>query len=175
MIGLLRGLPAEVWALRAVVCLGPMLALWSAAPTGFVPSAFVVAVVAVTALLSAARPEHIVGFLAQLVVLVWWALTVGSSMPLGSLVGAAGLLSAHVAAVLLGYGPPEMRVGADLTLLWVGRAALAFLAAPVVWLAARAYAGHATPTSFWLAGLATALVAAIVAAVVVPAGDPVRG
>ncbi len=64
-----------------------------------------------------------------------------------------------------------MPVGADLVLLWVPRGAVAWLAALVVWLTARAYAGHATPAVFWLAGLAAALVGAVVAAVVAPTRD----
>ena len=84
---------------------------------------------------------------------------------------AGGLLAAHVAALLLGYGPARMEVGADLVMLWVPRAAAVWLAALVVWLTARAYTGHATPTLFWLAGLAAALVGAVVAAVVIPTRD----
>ena len=64
-----------------------------------------------------------------------------------------------------------MEVGADLVMLWVPRAAAVWLAALVVWLTARAYTGHATPTLFWLAGLAAALVGAVVAAVVIPTRD----
>jgi ABC-type Fe3+-siderophore transport system permease subunit len=94
-----------------------------------------------------------------------------SAMPAGALLAAAAMLAAHVAGVLLGYGPPEMAVDPELAVLWVVRAALVWLAAPAVWFAARVYDGHATPTSFWLAGLATALVGAVVAAVVVPARE----
>jgi hypothetical protein len=64
-----------------------------------------------------------------------------------------------------------MQVGPDLVVLWVPRGAVVWLAALVVWLTARAYTGHATPTLFWLAGLAAALVGAVVAAVVVPTRD----
>ncbi len=64
-----------------------------------------------------------------------------------------------------------MEVGADLLVLWVPRAAAVWLAALVVWLTARAYTGHATPTVFWLAGLSAALVGAVVAAVAVPTRD----
>ena len=167
----IRGIPTSVWVLRLVVVLGSLLALYAAAPEGFVPSPFVGAVVLVLAGRFAVRPEHFVGSVALSVVLVWWALHVGSSVPAGALVAAAGLLAAHVAAVLLGYGPPQMEVGADLVVLWVPRAALVWLAALVVWLTARAYTGHATPTLFWLAGLAAALVGAVVAAVVVPTRD----
>jgi hypothetical protein len=171
MNSLFRGVRTSVWVLRALAALGPLVALWSAAPAGFVPSPFVVGVVAIASIAYALRPEHFSGPVVMVVVLLWWALSVGSAMPVGSLVAAAGLVAAHVAGVLLGYGPPTMPVDADLTLLWVFRGAATWLAAPVVWFAADAYSGHATPTSFWLVGLATALVGAVVAAVVVPARD----
>ena len=168
---MIRGLPTGVWVLRLVIVLGSVLSLYAAAPEGFVPSPFVGAVVLVLAGIFAVRPEHFVGSVALSVVLVWWALHVGSSVPAGALVAAGGLLAAHVAAVLLGYGPARMEVGADLVMLWVPRAAAVWLAALVVWLTARAYTGHATPTLFWLAGLAAALVGAVVAAVVIPTRD----
>jgi hypothetical protein len=164
----IRGVPVGVWALRAVVVAGSLVALYSAAPEGFVPSPFVGALVAVVSGAFALRPEQFVGSVALALVLVWWALVVGTALPDGSLVAAAALLAAHLAAVLLGYGPPQMSVGRDLVLLWVPRGAAVWLAALVVWLTARAYTGHATPTLFWLAGLAAALVGAVVAAVVVP-------
>jgi hypothetical protein len=168
---LVRGVHTSVWALRLVVLLGPLVALWSAAPSGHVPSPFVVALVAVLGIGYAARPENFSGPIVMAVVLLWWALSIGSAMPVGALVAAAGLVAAHVAAVLLGYGPPQMPVDTDLALRWAFRAAASWLAALVVWVAADAYSGHATPTSFWLVGLATALVGAVVAAVVVPARD----
>lgn len=168
---LVRGVHPSVWALRVVVVLGPLVALWSAAPSGHVPSPFVVAVVAVLGLGYAARPENFSGPIVMAVVLLWWALSVGSAMPVGSLVAAGGFVAAHVAGVLLGYGPPRMPVDADLALMWAFRGAASWLAAALVWFAADAYSGHATPTSFWLVGLATALVGAVVAAVVVPTRD----
>jgi hypothetical protein len=167
----IRGIPVSVWTLRAVVVLGSLLALYAGAPEGFVPSPFTGALVAVLAAAFALRPEHFVGSVALSVVLVWWALHVGSAVPTGALVAAAALLAAHVAAVLLGYGPPQMRVGADLVVLWVPRTAVVWLAALVVWLTARAYTGHVTPTLFLLTGLAAAVVGAVVAAVVIPTRD----
>jgi hypothetical protein len=169
---MIRSIPVSVWTLRAIVVLGSVLALYAATPEGFVPSPFAGALVVVLSVAFALRPEHFVGSVALSVVLVWWALHVGSAVPAGALVAAGGLLAAHVAAVLLGYGPPQMHVGADLVVLWVPRAALVWLAALVVWLTARAYTGHATPTLFWLAGLAAAVVGAVVAAVVIPTRDP---
>jgi hypothetical protein len=170
-IGMLRRAHASVWVLRIIVVLGPLVALYAAAPEGFVPSPFVAAVVLAASVGFAVRPEYFVGSAVLAVVLIWWALVVGSAVPDGTLVAAAALLAAHVAALLLGYGPPEMPVGTDLVLLWVPRGAVVWLAALVVWLTARAYTGHATPALFWQVGLAAALVGAVVAAVVVPTRD----
>jgi hypothetical protein len=167
----LRRIPRSVWCLRGTAALGLLASVWAAAPEGIVPSPFVVVVVAALGVGYAFRPEHFVGSVALGVVLVWWALHVGSSMPVGALVASAAVLASHVAGVLLGYGPPRMAVGLDLVAAWVVRGALVWLAAPVVWLAARAYSGQASPTSFWLAGLAVALVGAVVSAVVVPTRD----
>jgi hypothetical protein len=165
---MVRRVPWSVWCLRAVAALGPLLALAAGAPEGVVPSLFVVVVTAALGLAYAFLPEHFVGSIVLVLVLLWWSLHVGSSMPGGALVAAGALVASHVAGVLLGYGPPRMAVGADLVLPWVVRGALVWLAAPVVWVAARAYGGEASPTSYWLGGLAVALVGAVVGAVRVP-------
>jgi hypothetical protein len=172
---MIRGVRRSVWVLRAVAAVGPMVALWAAAPEGHVPQAWVVAVVALLSLGYAVRPEHFVGSIVLGVVLVWWTTDVRTDLPDGTLVAAAAVLAAHVAGVLLGYGPPQMAVDPELVVIWTVRSALVWLAAPAVWFAARVYDGHATPTSFWLAGLATALVGAVVAAVVVPAREIAAG
>jgi hypothetical protein len=165
---MIRRIPRSVWLLRAVAGLGPLVALWAAAPAGFVPSAFVVVVTVVLGGAFAFRPESFAGPVTHVVVLLWWSLTVRAAMPAGVLVGAGALIASHVSGILLGYGPPRMAVRAELVVPWVVRGALVWLAAPVVWLAARAYRGEASPTSYWLVGLAVALVGAVVAAVLVP-------
>jgi hypothetical protein len=168
---MIRRVPWSVWCLRAVAALGPLVALWAGAPEGFVPSTFVVVVTAGLGVAYAFLPEHFIGPIVLVVVLLWWSLNVGGSMPGGALVAAAALVASHVAGVLLGYGPSRMAVRADLVVPWLVRGALVWLAAPVVWVAARAYSGQASPTSYWLAGLAVALVGAVVAAVRVPTRD----
>ena len=170
---MIRAVHPSVWVLRTFVVVGLMLALYGAAPEGFVPSPFVTVVVLAVALGSALKPEHFVGSAAPAVVLIWWAGVVQSAFPDGTLIAAAALLTSHVAAVLLGYGPPSMSVEADLVRLWVPRGAAVWLAALLVWFTARAYSGHATPSEFWLAGLAAAVVGAVVAAVVLPTTRPV--
>jgi hypothetical protein len=163
--------PTSVWLLRVVVVAGPMVALYAAAPEGFTPSPLMALVVLALSIGFALRPEHFVGTVALAMVLVWWALVVNSAFPDGTLLAAAALLAAHVAALLLGYGPSQMPVGSDLVRLWLPRGAAVWLAALVVWLTARVYAGHGTPGVFWLVGLTAALVGALVAAVLVPTRD----
>jgi hypothetical protein len=170
-VPVIRGVATGVWVLRAVALAGPLVALWSAAPAGFVPSPFTVIVVALGSVAYALRPDHLTGPIVMSVVLFWWALSVGSTMPAGSLVAAAALMAAHVAGVLLGYGPTAMEVDLRLARLWAVRGAVVWLAAPVVWFTAQVYSGRATPTLFWLGGLATALVGAVVAAVAIPMRD----
>ncbi len=165
---MIRDVRASVWALRAVAALGPLVALLAAVPEGFVPSPFVIVVVAMAGAVYAVVPEHFAGTVVLALVLLWWALVVGTAEPAGGLVAAAALTLAHVAGLILGYGPPQMAVDPGVLRLWALRGAMAFLAAPVIWLVARAYGDHATPTSLWLAGLAAGLVGAVVAAVVVP-------
>jgi hypothetical protein len=161
--------PTSVWAVRVVAVLGLLLALLAGVPEGYTPAVLLVVVVLLGGVLSAFRPDHLVFSVTLGVVVLWWALQVRTEVPLGCVVAAAGLVTAHVAGTLLAYGPTFMPIPRDLVVLWVTRGFLVWLAAPLVWLVARVYADHDVPASYWLAGLATALVGAVVAAVVVPA------
>jgi hypothetical protein len=163
------GVARSVWVVRAVGLLGLMVGLLAGVPEGYTPPAAVVGVVLLGGVLGAFRPDHLGVSMTMGVVLVWWAIRLHTQVPTGTLVAAAGLVTAHVAGTLLSYGPRFMPIPADVAVLWAVRGLLVWLAAPLVWLVARVYADHATPTAYWLAGLAMALVGAVVAAVVVPA------
>lgn len=165
----------SVWLLRAVVLVGTLAGLFGGVTEGLVPPVWVVVVVALGGVLSAFRPEHLAMSATLVVVLVWWALNLHAEVPVGCLVAAAGIVAAHVAGTLLGYGPPAMAVSGDLVRVWVVRGFLVWLAAPAIWLVALVYADRATPTSFWLAGLGAALVGAVVAAIAVPQRGEERG
>ena len=171
---MIRGVPLTVWALRTAVVLGSAVALWAPAPWGYAPSPFIVAVVLLTALGGAFLPDHLLGSVSPLVVVVWWASVVGPALPFASVVAAAGLLIGHTAATVLAYGPARTRIAARVLATWVLRAAAAWLVAPVVWVVAAAYRGHATPASFWLLGLAAALVGAVTAALWAPVRESRR-
>ena len=165
---MIRDVPRSVWAARAVLVAGVLLALLADVPEGRTPPMVVLVVGLAGALLAALRPEHLVLALTLGVVMVWWAYDDRSDMPVGVLVAAAGVVAAHVAATVLSYGPPRLPVDPALALLWAARGALTRLAALAVWVVARTYTGHGTPALFWLSGLAAALVGAVAAGAVAP-------
>jgi hypothetical protein len=168
------GVAPSVWVLRAVVLVGILVSLFGGIPEGLVPPVLVVVLAVLGGVLAAFRPEQLAATVALGVVLVWWALNVHDAVPAGSLVAAGGIVVAHVGCTLLGYGPPSMPLSSSLVRVWVVRGILIWLAAPAIWLVARAYADRATPTSFWLAGLAAALGGAVVAALTVRERQPER-
>jgi hypothetical protein len=154
-----------------VTAVSVLVALLAGVGVGDTPPPVVVVVVVLGALASAFRPEHLSLSITLGLVVVWWALELHGSMPAVVLVVAAGLLLAHVGATLLSYGPPSLPLDRGLTLLWVARAGLAWLAALAVWVVARVYSGHGTPALFWLAGLAAGVVGAVVAGAAAPLRD----
>jgi hypothetical protein len=165
----------SVWVVRVLAVLGLQLGLLGGVPEGYVPSALVALPVLLGGVLAAFRPDHLLVSVTMGVVVLWWAFELHSRMPAGCMVAAAGLVITHVACTLLAYGPPYMAISADLAVVWAVRAVLVWLAAAVVWLVARVYADHATPTSFWVAGLAAALVGSVIAALVVRIGEAEDG
>jgi hypothetical protein len=165
---MIRGAQPGVWLLRAVMVVGVAAALLAGEGQGYTPPTVLIVVVLVGALLSAFRPEHLSASVTMGVVVFWWALQLRSEMPGVVLVVAAGLLATHVSATLLSYGPPSLPLDLELALLWLSRAGLAWLAALAVWVVARVYTGHGTPSLFWLSGLVAVVVAAVVAGVAAP-------
>jgi hypothetical protein len=158
----------SVWLLRAVVVVAVMVSLMAGVPEGYRPPPMLVVVVAAAALLAAFRPEHLVLSITLGLVVTWWALQLRGEMPAAALVAAAGIIVAHAAATVLGYGPPALPVEPSLAMLWALRAGMTWTAALAVWAVARAYTGHGSPAVFWLAGLAAAVVGAVVAGVAAP-------
>jgi hypothetical protein len=171
---MIRGAGAQpsVWALRALIVLGVMVALLAGSWTGYTPPVALVVLVALGALLSPFRPEHLSLSITMALVIFWWGLQLRGEMPGTVLVVAAALICAHVAATVLAYGPPSLPVHPELALLWATRGVLAWMAALVVWVVARAYTGHGTPSFFWLTGLTAAVIAAVVAGAAVSPRSP---
>lgn len=164
----MRNVTVTTWVLRLLVALGPVVALLAGVPQGYRPSTFVVLLVAVGGVVFALAPENFVGVAVMGLVVVWWALEVRGDVPLSSVVAAAGLLTSHVAATLLGLGPSRMVLDRAVVVRWAIRGLLVWPAALLVWLVADVFSGRPTPTTFWLAGLGAALVGAIVAGLAVP-------
>ena len=174
--GLVRGAHRTVWAVRAVLVSGIVVALFAGVPEGYHPPVALIVVVVAGAAVSAFRPEHLSLAITMGVVVIWWAFAHGNEMPVAVLVAAGGLVATHVAGIVLAYGPPALPVAPEVALLWTGRAVLVWVAALIVWGVARTYAGHGTPTVFWLTGLAAALAGAVVAGLAIPIrGQGVRG
>jgi hypothetical protein len=160
-----------MWVLRAMVAVGLLLATLAGIPEGYHPPVVLVAVVAGSSVVSAFRPDHLVLSVTMGVVIAWWALQLDTEMPVAVLVVAAALMLTHVAATLLAYGPTSLPVDPALAVLWTMRGGMTWTAGLGVWAVARAYEGHGSPATFWLTGLAAALVGAVVAAV----ATPIRG
>jgi hypothetical protein len=156
------------WALRAVIALGPPVALLAASPEGFVPPPWLVVVVVLLSLGFAYLPEQYVGSAAMVLVVGWWTVDVRSAMPLTVVVSSGALLASHLAATLAAYGPRALSPDRATVLRWTRRGVLVWLVAPLLWLVVDAQRGHTTPASYWVAGLAVALVVAVTAATTYP-------
>jgi hypothetical protein len=152
--------------LRTVLLAAPLLAVLCAGPTPW-PHGWFVALLIALSVGFAAMPESMLGASCLGLVVGWWALAVGDDVPVSAILAAALLLAAHVASVLLSYGPPALPIGGRLVRLWLRRAALAALAAPVVWAVAALVDGQPEPPGIWVAGLGCAIAVCVVAAAAV--------
>ena len=165
---MIRGAQPSVWVLRAVMFAGLAVALLAGEGEGYTPPVLLIVVVLLGALMSVFRPEHLSVSITMGLVVFWWALQLRGEMPGVVLVVAAALVAGHVSATLLSYGPPSLPLDPELALLWVARGGLGWLAALGVWVVARVYSGHGTPSLFWLSGRAAVVVAAVVAGTIAP-------
>lgn len=157
--------------LRALVLLGPPSALLATGPVGVLPAGWLVALVLVLSVAFAAMPESPFGTAAMLVVVAWWGLAFRDGLHAWAVPAAGALLVAHVAAVLTSYGPGEMPLDRDLALLWARRGLAVLAAAPAVWAVAVVLRGQPEPAGIWVAGLAAAFAATLVASLAFGAGE----
>jgi hypothetical protein len=149
--------------LRALVALGPVVALLATGLVGAPPAGWLVALVVVLAVAFAAMPDSPFGTCVMVVVLVWWGVALRDGLHPQALVAAAGLVTAHVAAVLASYGPGTLPLDRGVARLWAARGAAVLLSAPVVWAVAELLRGQPEPPGIWVAGLAAACAATLVA------------
>lgn len=168
----IAGLTRSQLVLRAVIVLGPVVAVLAAGPAGHWPPWWMLAATIVLAGGFAAFPESPFGAGALLAVLAWWTAGVEDSLHPAVLVAAAALLVTHLASVLASYGPGEMPVEPALVWLWVRRGVLALLGVPVVWGLAVALQDEPEQPGVWVAGVAAGLVATVAAAVALTGRQP---
>lgn len=149
--------------LRALVFLGPIVAVLATGPAGNWPPYLVIGAVVGTAAAAAWDPDSPYGTGAGLVVLGWWAIALEDSLPASILVAGLALVVAHVAAVLASYGPATMPVDAPTIRLWAVRGALVLVTVPSAWLLARALRGEPEQPGIWLLGACAAFAATVAA------------
>ncbi len=161
---------ARQWSRSALVARGLLvvLPLVAVAAAGQRPAVFFVVLLVVLGGLWAAMPESPAGPVVLLLVVAWWGARVDDPLAPGVLAAAAALVAAHVAGVLASYGPARMPIGPATTWLWVRRGVLAWVVAPVAWLAARVLDDAPDQPTLWTVALVT------VAALVVAAGLALR-
>ena len=155
-------MPRSQLVLRALVLLGPVVALLATGPAGHWPPWWLVVPLTVLAAMAAAAPDSPMLAGAGLLVLVWWSVSLGDGVPASVLAAAAALVVAHLAALLASYGPREMPLDRATLLLWVRRGALVLLTVPGAWVAARALHGEPEQPGIWVLGVAAACVATVV-------------
>lgn len=155
--------------LRALVVLGPVVALLATGPAGRWPVWWVL--LPVVALAGAAGWFPDSPFLAttDLAVLAWWTLALGGGVPGWAVPAAVALVVGHVAAVLASYGPVEMPLDAAVARLWVRRTALVLPTVPLAWAAGRVLERQPEQPGIWVAGATVACAAVVVATALLPA------
>lgn len=156
------GTPAQA-ALRITIVAGVMVALLATGLRGVWPAWWLVVLVAGLAVAFALLPEAPMGTVATGLVLAWWGFAFRGGPYPEALLAAAGLLAAHLAAVVAGYGPRDLPPDPATVRLWAVRGAVVFLASPAVYLVATLLQGQPEPPGIWVAGLAAALVTTVAA------------
>ncbi|WP_243058035.1 hypothetical protein [Nocardioides sp. SR21] len=146
-------------ALRALVLLGPVVAVLATGPAGNWPPWWIAGAVAAAAAAAAWDPDAPYGTGAGLGVLGWWAIALEDSLPASILVAALALVTAHVAGVLASYGPSTMPIDAATVALWVRRGALVLVTVPAAWVLALLLRGEPEQPGIWLLGALAAFVA----------------
>jgi hypothetical protein len=116
-------------------------------------------------------PESPFGTAALLVVVAWWGLAFREGLHPQAVLAAAAMLVAHVAAVLAAYGPGELPLDRDLARLWARRGLAVLAISPAVWAVAFALRAQPEPAGIWVAGLAAAFAATLVASLAFGGGQ----
>lgn len=146
----MRILPAgstvPVLVLRALLLVLPCAALAAALPV--VPHWSVVGAVVGSSAWWARSPDHVSGAVSLVLVAGWWA--VHGVVDWRVLVVGVLVLTAHVVATLLSYGPASLSVDPHLATLWLRRGLLALVPMPVTYLAVQGLDARLAPPWIWL-------------------------
>ena len=145
-------------ALRILLFAMPCAALALALPER--PHVVVIAVVVLCSALWARTPDHLAGMVALASVILWW--TVHDVVDWRLLVVSVLLVSAHVLATVLSFGPEVLPVDPRLAAVWVRRGLLTLVPLPITWVALRGLDADLAPPWVWMAA-ALAVVAMVVA------------
>ena len=170
-----RGWTRGQWALRALIVLGPLVAIFARWGSLGAPRPWLVAQVLILGLGWALAPESVVGAVTLLVVGFSWVSSEMTEVPSMALVAALAMLVAHLASLVASYGPPRLPVAPSVARLWAIRAAVVFAAAPLVWLLTTAVRELPGSGTVWVAGLVVALSVVLVAAVATQSAMPEEG
>lgn len=173
MIPLMAAMPTSQLVLRALVLLGPLVALLATGPAGHWPPWWVVVPVLGLAGAFAAMPDSPVGAAVFLLVLVWWTVSLRDDIQPEAMAAAAGLLVAHLAAQVASYGPPVLPIERATLRLWGLRAVVLLATIPATWAVARLLRGQPEPSGVWILGVTAAVAATVAATVAV--GDHRQG
>ena len=146
--------PRSQRILRAVIAVGPALALVASLPAGADLWLTLFLLVFVLSVGNALVTDSVMGLVAMLIVMSWWATGVPDPLSAWVLAAAAALVVTQVASVLADYGPPSLDLDPDLLRLWLRRAGIVFPVAPAAWLVARLADGAPDEPGIWVAGLA---------------------
>ncbi len=149
-------------ALRVAIAVGPLVAVLASGLDSELPPPWLVVVVVAFSVAHAVLPDSQLGTTGALLVLGWWALGPVAALPASLLLAAAALLVAHVSAVLVAYGPPELPLEPALLRIWLRRGLLSLLAAPLVWVVVAVIDDQPEPAGVWVAALVAATVGAVV-------------
>jgi len=153
------------WALRAAVLAGVVVALVAPVLDGHAPATLLVVVGLVLGVAGAAVPDRHALAAASVWVLVSWARTDAHAPGVSAVVGAVGLLVAHLAAALAAYGPGRMSPDRGLLALWARRGGTLLVPALVVALVG-SLVGDRGGEALWVAGAVVVVVVAVAGSLV---------
>lgn len=156
-------IPRSQLVLRALVLLGPLVALLMTGPAGHWPPWWVLLAVVAMGAAAAVSPDSPVAAGAGLVVLTWWTVALGDGVPVSVLPAGAALLVGHLAGLLAAYGPRGMPIDRATLLLWMRRGALVLLTVPGAFATARLLRGEPEQPGIWVLGVGAVCVATIAA------------